>query len=216
MEKKSWIRITAAVLTALISAIILYMTLIVGSLIEETALVGIFLASMFSHLTVLGRDMFVPAFLPLTTIYHPFLLGLSAGIGGAIGELTTYYWGLGISEVLEEKERKNLLSKWIEKYGLIATLLVAASPLPDTPIVLLAGSNRFPLRKLLIVEVIGKTIYYSLGAVVGGFFFTGLSGYLEELTLSTIIVAASVVICVATSWRKSREKVLQVLRRLLT
>ena len=214
MEKKALVNVIAAVTTAIISAIILYLTLIVGSLLEEVGLFGIFLASMFSHLTVIGRDMFVPAFLPLTVIYHPLLLGLSAGLGGAIGEVTTYYWGLGIGGALDEKERDNILSKWIEKYGLMAILLVAASPLPDTPIVLLAGSFRFPLRKLLIVEGIGKTLWYSLGAALGGFLLTHLSVFLEGLVLSTIIVIASAAICVIASWSKSREKVLQLLRKL--
>lgn len=215
MSWKALVNVIAAVVTAIISGVILYVTLIVGSLLKEVGLIGVFLASMFSHLTVIGRDMFVPAFLPLSIIYHPLLLGLSAGLGGAIGEVTTYYWGLGISEALEENERDNILSKWIEKHGLLAILLVAASPLPDTPIVLLAGSARFPLRKLLIVEGIGKTLWYSLGAAVGGFFFTHLSTFLEGLVLSIIILIASVAFCVIALWSKSREKVLRLLRRLL-
>jgi len=215
MKKKSLVSITAAIATAVISGLILYETLIAHSLLAENGLIGIFLAAMFSHLTVIGRGVFVPAFLPLTAIFHPLLLGLSAGLGGAIGEVTTYYWGLGIKDAFKGDEKDSTLSRWIEKYGLIALLLIAATPLPDTPIVILAGSARFPLRKFLIIEAIGKTVWYTSGAAIGGLFLIHLSSFIEEILLSTVIVIASVILCIIVSWTKTREKVLQLLKRLL-
>jgi len=215
MEKRALINIIAAVSTAIIAAIVLLEMRVVENPLRGTGLFGVFLASMLSHLTVIGRNMFVPVFLPLTVVYHPLILGPSAGLGGAIGEVTAYYWGLGIREVVKGDGKDNPLSRWIKKYGLIVILLVSASPLPDTPIVLLAGSARFPLRKLLIVEVIGKTLWYSSGAAVGGVLFTYLSAYLEETILTIVLVVASVAICVIVSWSKTREKVLQLFRRFL-
>ncbi|MEM2110569.1 MAG: hypothetical protein QXX08_01680 [Candidatus Bathyarchaeia archaeon] len=215
MKKKSIINITAAITTAIISAVILYETLITGNLLRENGLFGIFLAAMFSHLTIIGRGIFLPTFLPLTTLYHPLLLGLSAGLGGAIGEVTTYYWGLGIKEALRNNEKENILTKWIKKYGILALLMVAASPLPDTPLVLLAGTARLPLLKIIIIQGIGKTMLYSFGAAVGGFFFVQLSSIIEELLFSSIIVVVSVTFCVIVSWRKSREKIFHFLKRKL-
>jgi len=215
MERKAFVNISAAFVTALISAGILYETVFVGGFLKEAGLIGIFLASMFSHLTIIGRDMFVPAFLQLINDYPPLLLGFSAGLGGAIGEVTTYYWGLGIRKALEEEDNNSVLSKWIEKYGLIAILLVAASPLPDTPIVLLAGSARLQLKRFLIVEAVGKTLFYSLGALLGGAIFAHLSSFVDELVLSTVILISSIAFCVVASWSKSRKKVLQLLRRVL-
>lgn len=215
MERKAFVNIAAAVTAAAVSAVILYEMLIAGSLLQEAGLAGVFLASMFSHLTIVGRDMFVPTFLALAPRYHPLLLGLAAGLGGAIGEVSTYYWGLGIKDALKGAEKDDTLPKWVEKYGLLAVLIVSATPLPDTPIVLLAGSARLPLRKLLVVEASGKTLWYSFGALVGGFFFMQLSAFMDEILLSTIIVVASFVLCVVFSWSKSREKVLKILRRVL-
>jgi membrane protein YqaA with SNARE-associated domain len=159
VERKAFVNIAAAVTAAAVSAVILYEMLIAGSLLQEAGLAGVFLASMFSHLTIVGRDMFVPTFLALAPRYHPLLLGLAAGLGGAIGEVSTYYWGLGIKDALKGAEKDDTLPKWVEKYGLLAVLIVSATPLPDTPIVLLAGSARLPLRKLLVVEASGKTLW---------------------------------------------------------
>jgi membrane protein YqaA with SNARE-associated domain len=215
MRKRAIVNITAVILTAVISAIILYQTLFAGHLLQEAGLLGIFLASMFSHLTVIGRDMFVPAFINLMKYYNPVVLGFSAGLGAAIGEVTTYYWGMGIQEAFKEDSQSQIVKRWIGKYGFVAILLVAASPLPDTPIVLLAGTTRFPFRKFLIIQMIGKTTYYSLGAVVGGAIFQGLSSFMEEWVLSAVVLAGSIVLCVMASWSKSREWILRLLRKIL-
>jgi len=212
---KALISVSAAILTAIISAMILYKILFAGDMIEENGLIGIFLASMFSHLTVIGRDLFTPAFIALIKHHHPALLGISAGIGGAIGEVTAYYWGLGIREAFQEKNEGNIISKWIEKYGLLMVLLVAASPLPDTPITLLAGSARFSLRKFLLVEAAGKSLYYSIGASIGGYIFQVLSTSVDEWIISLTVISASILLCIIASWSKSREKVIKIFRRIL-
>jgi len=215
MERKALVNISAAVITAVISAIILYQTLFVGSLLVEAGLFGIFLASMFSHLTVVGRDLFAPAFVNLTQSLPPLLLGFSAGTGAAIGEVTTYYWGVGIREAFQSNDKNSVISRWIEKYGFLALLVVSASPLPDTPIALLAGSARYPFGKFLVIQLVGKNVFYSFAAVVGGAIFAHLTGLIGELVLSAIVVAASVVLCIIASWSKGREKVLQLLRKIL-
>jgi len=215
MRKKAFVNIAAVIVTAIISALILYETLFTGSLLQEAGLLGIFLASLFSHLTVIGRDMFVPAFINLMKYYNPVVLGFSAGLGAALGEVSTYYWGRGIQEAFQENSQSSVVTKWIEKYGFLAILLVASSPLPDTPIVLLAGTVRFPFKKFLIIQIIGKTAYYSLGAVVGGAIFQGLSNYIEEWILSAVVLAGSIVLCVLASWSKSREWIIHLLRKIL-
>ncbi len=199
-----------AVITASLSLLILYENLLNIDSSRNYGLIGVFLAALFSHLTVIARGLFIPLFLALTESYNPMILGLAAGLGGAFGELTAYYWGLGIKEALASNKQNNNMPKWVEKYGLIAVLLFAASPLPDTPIILLAGSLRFPLWKLLIIQIIGKTTLYSLGAVVGGLIFMELSSVAEEMTVSTIILIASIILCIAVSWSKSREKLLEL------
>ena len=113
---------------------------------------------------------------------------------------------LRVAETIEEQEGENSrLSRWIRTYGLWAVLLVAVTPLPDTPIVLLAGSNKLPFGRLFIVEAVGKTVLYSIGAIVGGFVFTGLTGAFGGVGASALMVAGSLVFCVLVTWKKSRD-----------
>ena len=214
MRHRALLNVSAAILTAVISGLILYQILFVGDMLEEEGLLGIFLVAMFSHLTVVGRDLFTPAFIALIKYYHPVLLGLSAGIGGAIGEVTAYYWGLGIREAFQKNKEESVINKWVERYGLLVILLVAASPLPDTPIALLAGSARFSLKKFLLIEALGKFAFYTMGASMGGYIFQYLTGTVDEWILSLSVVSASLLICVLASWSKSREKILQIFRKI--
>lgn len=215
LKRKPLFTLSAAVAVAVLSAFVLYETMFASRQLGELGLLGMFLASLLSHLTVVGRDLFVPLYLPLTTIYNPFLLGSFAGWGGAIGEVATYFLGLGVGEAVDDRSRKSGVSRWIDKYGLAAILLVAASPLPDTSIILLAGSARFPVWKLLIVEGIGKTAWYSLGAFLGGFLFTAASDIMGDLLTSALVVAASVLFSIIVVWPKTRDKVLEAVKRLL-
>lgn len=195
-------------MTASISGVFLWLLMDSNGL-GHLGLAGVFLVSMFSHLTVVARDMFVPLYLTQTPIYNPLVLGATAGIGAAIGEVTTYLLGRGIAETVNDEENRTAsrLSDWIRRYGLWAVLLVAMTPLPDTPIVLIAGSNRLPFGKLFIAECVGKTTLYSLGAVIGGFVFTGLTNIFGSLTASIITVIASLLFCIFVTSKKSRRAI---------
>jgi len=215
VKPRAVISLVSVAVVAILSGVVLWRWTTNPDALGQFGLGGIFLASMLSHLTVVARDMFIPMFLPLASVYHPLVLGASAGIGAAIGELTTYFLGWGVAETLEESvQEDSRLSRWIRKYGLWAVLLVAVTPLPDTPIVLLAGSTRLPFGKLFVVECVGKTVLYSLGAVVGGIVFTGLTGTVGSFAASALMVVGSLVFCVLVTWRKSRDLIFGWFERL--
>ncbi len=215
LRHRAVISIIGVSATAVLSAAFLWLLLVDGRSLGQLGLVGVFSASLLSHLTVVARDMFVPMFLPLASVYNPLVLGASAGIGAAIGEITTYFLGWGVAETIQENQHEdNRLTRWIRRYGLWAVLLVALTPLPDTPIVLLAGSNKLPLGKLFVVEFVGKTALYSVGAVVGGVVFMGLTGAVGGITASVLMVAGSLLFCILVTWKKSRDLIFGWFERL--
>lgn len=215
MRRRALISIMAVVFTVAISMIVLWRWTVDPASLGQIGLGSVFIVSLVSHLTIVARDMFVPIYLPLASIYHPLLLGSAAGCGAALGELTTYLLGWGVAESLEDSGgEESRLARWIRRYGLWAVLLVSSTPLPDTPIVLLAGSSRLHLGKLLVVEIVGKTALYSLGAVVGGFVFMGLLGAVGGLWASVLMVLGSLVFCVLVTWKRSRDLIFGWFERL--
>lgn len=208
MRRKAILSISGVIFVAAVSIYVLWRWTADPESLGQIGLGSILVVSMVSHLTVVARDMFIPMYLPLASVYNPLVLGASAGIGAAIGEVTTYLLGWGVAESLTEQGvEDNRLARWIKQYGLWAVLLVAVTPLPDTPIVLLAGSNKLPFAKLFAVECIGKTILYTLGAIVGGFVFTGLTGAVGGWMASMLMVVGSIVFCVLVTWKKSRDMI---------
>jgi len=215
MRTRAVVSIVAVAVVAVLSGVVLWRWTIDPETLGQFGLGGIFLASMLSHLTVVARDMFIPMFLPLASVYNPLVLGASAGIGAAIGEITTYFLGWGVAETIQENQGEdNRLARWIRRYGLWAVLLVSVTPLPDTPIILLAGSNKLPFGKLFVVECVGKTALYSVGAVVGGVVFTGLTGAVGGIAASALMVAGSLLFCILVTWKKSRDLIFGWFERL--
>ncbi len=216
MNRRGWLSILAVVAVAAISGLLLLRLMQDGGSLGQLGLAGVFIASLLSHLTVVARDMFIPLFLPLASVYHPLVLGAAAGGGAAIGELATYFLGWSVAESLEPASgAEDRIARWIRRYGLWAVLLVSMTPLPDIPIVLLAGSRRLSLRGLFAVELIGKTVLYTVGAAVGGLVYTGLEGTLGGLTASGLVVVGSILFCIAVTWRPSRDLIFGWLERLV-
>jgi len=169
-EQEAYLTIIGVTVTAFVSGYLLLLLFTDTARLIAMGLGGVFAASLLSHATMVARDIFVPLFLALTPFYSPVILGASAGIGGAIGDIIPYLLGLGVAETVKGKGSRveDLVGRWIKKYGLWAVLIVAMTPLPDLPIVMLAGTRRLPFAKLVLIEAIGKTILYSIGAFVGG------------------------------------------------
>ncbi|MGQ9679371.1 MAG: VTT domain-containing protein [Candidatus Bathyarchaeia archaeon] len=212
---RACISILIVVSVAIISGIVLWKTMIDEASLGELGLVGVFLSAIFSHMTIIARDFFMPLFLTLTNVYNPILIGVVTGWGGAIGDVTAYFLGWGVSEAVIEDYKEDRLSRWIKKYGLWVILLFSITPLPDTPIVILAGSNRLSFKKLLIAQGVGKMMLYSLGAIIGGLLYTELIISFGKIYASVLIVALSVIFCALLSWKKSREKILRGLEGLI-
>lgn len=216
MERRALRSIVFVVLAASLSSILFYEAFIANNALGELGLLGIFLAAFLSNLTVIGRDLFIPIFLPMAAFNNPLLLGAAAGWGGALGLLTTYYGGRSIAEAVERNNDEDKVSEWIKRYGLLAIFIFAATPLPDTPIILLAGSSRFPLHKVLLAEGVGKTLWYTLGALLGGILFRGVSDIIGSLVTEALVVVASIIFSVLASWRKGRETLLRWVKQSLS
>ena len=217
MNRRGWASIIGVIVVALISGALLWRLMVQGEALGRLGLAGVFAASMLSHLTVVARDMFVPLFLPLASVYHPIVLGSAAGTGAAIGEVTTYFLGWGVAESMETMTAtEDKIAEWIRRYGLGAVFLVALTPLPDTPVVILAGSRKLPFKKLLAVEVVGKSTLYSVGAVMGGFVYGGLESSLGTFVASGLMVVGSLVFCVAVTWKPSRDWIFGLMEKVIS
>jgi membrane protein DedA with SNARE-associated domain len=95
--------------------------------------VGVFLARAISNATI-----FVPVpglFVALAAGgcgLDPLLIGLSGGLGAAVGEMTGFLAGYGGSAIIEEKPNRvtRVLAPWFQRYGAFAVFGFAVVPNP--------------------------------------------------------------------------------------
>lgn len=145
---------------------------IINYLINNYGLLGVFLASLIGNSTIF---LPVPTYLLVYALgakMNPFLLGLVAGTGAALGELTSYMVGFGIEagthvEKRKFKKRYKDISKLFSKYGFWIIPLFAATPLPMDAVGLVAGFLKYSWRKFLLGCLIGKLIMHWVIAYAG-------------------------------------------------
>jgi membrane protein YqaA with SNARE-associated domain len=132
--------------------------------------IGIFLISLIGSATI---------FLPLPSaafvfasgaFLNPFLVGIIAGLGSALGEFTGYAVGLGGRTVMKKKWEKDIkkAKKLFEKYGgFFIIFFFAATPLPDDVVGITAGILKYPVKKYFLASLIGKIVLHLFLAYSG-------------------------------------------------
>jgi membrane protein YqaA with SNARE-associated domain len=171
MQKKGALftaRDALSLLSALaITALALYLSTKIGAF-SEYGYAGVFLISFISSATVFIP---VPGFavvIALAATLDPVLLGLAAGFGSGLGELSGYFLGYaGHNAVMKTKTFRSH-KKQIEKYGAPAIFALAFVPNPVFDIAgVAAGAIKMQWWKFLLATCAGKVLRFILLAYLG-------------------------------------------------
>jgi len=109
---------------------------------------------------------------------NPFLIGLAAGLGEPIGELSGYTAGYGGQIAINRWKRYTQIMNWMRRRGGITIFIISAIPNFFIKLATIAaGALRYPLWKFFIYCWAGKTIK-SLGFALAG---AGLSDWIRSL-----------------------------------
>jgi membrane protein YqaA with SNARE-associated domain len=129
---------------------------------------GIFLVSLLSSATVILPAPSLALVFAMGSALPPLLVGLAAGVGETLGELTGYAAGFGGRAVIEEQEVYARLRDWMARRGGITILVLSVVPNPLFDLAgIAAGTLRYPLWRFLLLCWVGKTIKTSLVAWAG-------------------------------------------------
>ena len=146
--------------------------------LDQLAYLGAFLAMLIGNATLI---LPVPGLIFVFSLGHtlnPLLVGLIAGPGAALGELTGYFAGYGGSAAIDDFKMYGRIKGWMEKYGLAPITVLAAIPNPLFDVAgIVAGSLRIPWWKFLVAAWLGKTIQALFIAYAGALSL----GWVEQL-----------------------------------
>lgn len=92
------------------------------------------------------------------------LCGIASGLGAAVlVEIFQYLgWDLVLSRYpeLTSNEAWLVASDWLQRWGLLAMLLIAGSPMPQTPALFFCAMAHVSTPGILVAVAIGKTVKY--------------------------------------------------------
>jgi membrane protein YqaA with SNARE-associated domain len=164
--KKPVLEIAAALV---IGVIVLALS---GRIAEFGALgyLGAFIISLLGSATILVPVPGWAVVAALSTTLDPLLLGIFAGTGSALGELTAYLFGSGVAGILLEKRRKEFekYRGWIRENDFWAIFALSFLPNPLFDVAgLAAGASRVHWARFLAFCALGRVLRFVLFGYAG-------------------------------------------------
>lgn len=136
--------------------------------LERYGLLGVFLISLMGNATVILPAPSLAAVFTVGAVLNPVLVGLAAGVGEALGELTGFLAGHGGRAVIQDQVAFQRLERWVRRYGLLVIFVLSAIPNPFFDLAgIAAGMLRFPLWQFLLSCWAGKTLKTLAFALAG-------------------------------------------------
>jgi len=135
---------------------------------EKFGYAGIFVITLMANATVLLPAPGVAIVYAMGAILNPIGVGIAAGTGGAIGELSGYLAGFSGQAVIERSDIYNRFKPWVDKYGGWTILVLSAIPNPFFDVAgIAAGVGKMPMRTFLFFTWIGQLVKMTTFAVAG-------------------------------------------------
>ncbi len=158
-----------ALALAIVAAVIYFARDI--ALLRHYGYAGAFLISMLASATILFPAPGWAVVVAMSRMLDPLMLGIVAGLGSAIGELTGYIAGEGTREIINENIKESRkVRDFVEKYGPLAIFVLAFIPNPLFDIAgIAAGGADIEWWKFLIATAAGRVLRYVLLALAGAF-----------------------------------------------
>lgn len=136
---------------------------------------GIFLISILANATILLPAPGFAIVFAMGGVFNPLIVGIVAGAGAAIGELSGYMAGFSGQPIAEKTKIYQRIESWMQRYGMLTIFVLAAIPNPFFDLGgMAAGALKMPIHKFLIPCVLGKIIKMLVFAYAGAYSITWL------------------------------------------
>jgi len=142
-----------------------------------------------------------------------FLIALAAALAKGIHYLITFF----VSGHLNEKSQKrlDLEAGKIKRWAFLLLYLVAATPIPDEPVVIPLGLMKYSPPKFFLSYFLGKITITVAGAFLGSWVEANFSGLLNPIEMVAISIALTIIITIImfkVDLGKETDKVIKKLR----
>jgi membrane protein YqaA with SNARE-associated domain len=141
---------------------------------------GLFLLSILANATVILPAPGLAITFAAGGVFSPFWVGVVAGAGAALGELTGYMAGFSGQAVIENRKLYERLEGWMKRYGPATIFVLALVPNPFFDLGgICAGALKMPVTRFLFWCTLGKMTKMVIVAFAGAYSIEWLSHLLS-------------------------------------
>jgi len=131
---------------------------------------GIFLLSILANATIILPAPGLAIVFAAGGVFSPFGVGLAAGAGATLGELSGYLAGFSGQAVVEQRSLYNRIESWMKRYGPATIVVLAFIPSPFFDLAgMAAGALKMPIQEFLLWCALGKIPKMLLFAYAGAY-----------------------------------------------
>lgn len=142
---------------------------------------GAFLISLLSSATIILPIPGIAVIFALGATYDPYLVGLAAGAGSALGELSGYMAGYSGQGVFKKSRTYLRMEHWMKRRGSLVIFVLAFVPNPIFDLAgAAAGILKYPAWKFLFFCFLGKTPRSILVAFAGAWALEGVLKFIQR------------------------------------
>ncbi len=161
---------TASLLAVIALSVYIFMIRDQAQKYAEYGYPGIFIISFLANATVLLPAPGVAIIFAMGSVFNPLFVGLVAGAGATLGELSGYMAGFSGQGIVEHIHLYNRIEGWMQRYGALTIFLLAAIPNPFFDLAgMAAGALKMPIQKFLFWCLLGKIIKMLIFAYAGAY-----------------------------------------------
>jgi membrane protein YqaA with SNARE-associated domain len=129
---------------------------------------GVFLVSLLGNATLVLPVPGLVVIFAMGSALNPLLVGIVAGLGMALGEMTGYLAGYSGSAIVEDSAHYNQIERYVHRFGGWIIFLLALIPIPLFDVAgIAAGAIRFPVGWFLLAASAGKIVKATIVAFAG-------------------------------------------------
>ncbi|MBN1260442.1 MAG: VTT domain-containing protein [Anaerolineae bacterium] len=144
---------------------------------EELGYPGIFLVALMGSATVVFPVPHLAFTFAMGSVFSPWLVGLTAGTGDVLGELTGYMAGFALEDVAGKMKLYHRFEKWMKNHGDLTLFILALIPNPLFDMASIAGGlSGFPVWRFMLATWAGKVLKATAFAWAG---FYGIQWILQ-------------------------------------
>jgi membrane protein DedA with SNARE-associated domain len=163
-------------------------------------LLGVFVGSFLLNMIPFAgpSNLFIASGAALAVDSDPLTIGFLVALGSALAKfihyIVTFFLGFFIGQ--ERRKRLDVASKKLRRWAPLALFVVAASPLPDEPVVIPLGLMKYNPAKFFFAYFLGKLLIGVVGAYLGLLWGNVLSPFASDQVLMVASIVLTVIITI--------------------